>query len=416
MLIAYFDASAGVSGDMMLGALVDAGLGLTGLQRVLAGLDLGGYRLRAEEVKRTGFRATKVHVDLQEEQVHGHEAHHHGRRLSEIYALIERSRLQPSVKRLARRVFERLGEAEAVAHGTRAEDIHLHEVGAVDALVDIVGSIAGLDALGVEKVYFSPLRLGYGTVQCAHGILPVPPPAVAELVKGIPVYAGDVEGELVTPTGAALAVTLAESFGPMPGMIPEFIGLGAGTAERRLPNILRLFLGRPGVSLDDGECSELVVLETNIDDMNPEFYEHLCGVLMAEGARDVWLIPVQMKKGRPGTQLGVLADPAAAEELRAVIFKESTTLGVREQRVVRYALARESMAVQVAGRRVRIKIGRRQGRIVQIAPEYEDCRQVAAETGLAIKEVYQEALAAARAASAGGPNGVREEKRDGEHS
>jgi len=262
MRIAYFDAGAGVSGDMILGALVDAGLGLEGLKEALRPLGLSGYRISVEETKRAGLRAMRVivTVDEGEEDEHG-TGEPHGRRLPEILTLIERSALAPPIKERAILVFRRLGEAEARVHGRSITETHLHEVGAVDALVDVVGTVAGLAALGVDRVVFSPLRLGYGTVNTAHGLLPIPPPAVAELVKGVPVYAGDCEGEMVTPTGAALATTLAASFGPMPFMVLKAVGIGAGAAERSIPNVLRLFLGEDGEGNEVPEASgELAVL------------------------------------------------------------------------------------------------------------------------------------------------------------
>ncbi|MGE5549120.1 MAG: nickel pincer cofactor biosynthesis protein LarC [Bacteroidota bacterium] len=405
MRIAYFDAGAGVSGDMMLGALVDAGLGLDGLRRELAGLGLDGYDLAVEEIRRGGFRACKVQVRVLENEHHPH----HGRKVSDIIALIAGAALRPAVKETAIRVFQRLGEAEARAHGVRVADTHLHEAGAVDALVDIVGTVAALDAMGAPRVIFSPLRLGFGTVQCAHGLLPVPAPAVAELTKGVPVYAGEIEGEMVTPTGAALAVTLADSFGPMPCMLPEVVGIGAGSAERALPNVLRLFLGVSSAP-EAENLSELHVLEANLDDMNPELYDYLAKRLWAMGALDVWLTPIQMKKGRPGTLLSVLASPGEVSTLREVIFSESTTLGLRERRTLRYALAREVILVEVAGRTVSVKVGRYNGRVVQVAPEYEDCRRTAQAAALPLKRVYELAVGAAwELLSGNGARGVQGE-------
>lgn len=387
MRVAYLDASAGISGDMLLGALVDAGLGLAGLEHELDGLGISGYTLAVEETRRAGLRACRVHVRLTA-------AHEHARRLADILDVIQGSKLAKAVKAAACRVFNRLVEAEARAHGVAVEETHLHEAGAIDAIVDVVGGVAGLAALGVEKLVCSPLRLGFGTVRCAHGLLPVPAPAVAELVKGLPVYAGEVEGEMVTPTGAALAATLAESFGPMPAMVPEAVGHGAGAAERPLPNILRLFLGREAAAGEAGQA-ELTVIEANIDDMNPEFYEYLCSRLHGAGALDTWLIPLQMKKGRPGTMLGLLAENEAAPALREIIFRESTTLGLRERRTMRYALARETVQVSLDGRPVAVKVGRDGGRILQLAPEYEDCARLAAELRMPLKDVYRRVLAAA---------------------
>ena len=391
MRLAYFDANAGVSGDMMLGALVDAGLGLAGLKQALSGLPLTGYELAAEETTRGGFRACRVLVRITEE--HG-EPLAHARKLADIHALIDRSALPPKVKERASQVFRRLGEAEARAHGQAVGEIHLHEVGAVDAMVDVVGSVAGLAALGVDRVVFSPLRLGYGTIQCAHGLLPVPAPAVVELTKGIPVYAGEIEGEMVTPTGAALAATLAECFGPLPPMIPRAVGLGAGTAERTLPNVLRLFLGEESPTEDD-ILTELLVLEANLDDMNPEFYDHLCARLWAARVLDVWLTPIQMKKGRPGIKLSVLIGAAQRDEVRDLIFAESTTLGLRESRIMRHALRRETFPVLVQGETVLVKVGWQKRRAVQAAPEYEDCRKAALKLGQPLKVIYQQAVAKA---------------------
>lgn len=391
MRLAYFDANAGVSGDMILGSLVDAGLGLTGLRQVLSGLNLSGYELAAEETRRGGFRACQVMVQVAED--HGY-SHAHARKLADIFALIDGSELDPKVKKRAGQVFRRLGEAEARAHGKPLDEIHLHEVGAVDALVDVVGSVGGLAALGVDRIVFSPLRLGFGTIHCAHGLLPVPAPAVAELTRGVPVYAGEIEGEMVTPTGAALATTLAEGFGPLPPMVPQAVGLGAGSAERPLPNVLRLFLGEES-SVESDLLAELFVLEANLDDMNPEFYDHLCARLFAAGALDVWLTPIQMKKGRPGTKLSTLVEPAQRESIRDLIFAESTTLGLRESRTMRHALRRKTFPVLVQGETIIIKIGWLGNRAVQAAPEYEDCLKAARKLDLPLKQIYQQAAAKA---------------------
>ncbi len=406
MRLAYFDASAGASGDMMLGALVDAGLGLAGLKQALAGLALNGYDLAVEEAKRGGFRACRVLVRVEEDR-----GARHARKLADILALIGESALAPAVKETAGRVFRRLAEAEARAHGAEVDEIHLHEVGAVDAMVDVVGSVAGLVALGVDRVVFSPLRLGFGTIRCAHGLLPVPAPAVVELTKGIPVYAGEIEGEMVTPTGAALAATLAEYFGPLPPMTLQAVGLGAGSADRPLPNVLRLFLGEEPPP--DGETlTELVVLEANLDDMNPEFFDHLSARLWAAGALDVWLTPIQMKKGRPGTQLSVLAGPMHRDALRGIIFAESTTLGLREYRTMRHALRRETFPVTVQGETILVKVGWQGRRAVQAAPEYEDCRGAAVRLGRPLKWIYQQAMTKAWERLA---EGGRDEADGGDH-
>jgi len=387
LTVAYFDANAGVSGDMMLGALVDAGLGADGLKQVLSGLDLRGYEIDVRETLRAGFRACQVLVKLTAD-------HHHERHLSDIIAIIDRSSLSQDVKKKAADVFVRLGQAEAGVHGKGIAQMHFHEVGAVDAIVDVVGTVAGLTALGVERVFFSPLRLGYGTVQCAHGLLPIPAPATAELLIGIPVYAGDIEGEMVTPTGAALAVTLSAGFGPMPAMTTRRLGLGAGSIDRGLPNILRCFLGEAAVDTEE-TTRELFILEANVDDMNPELFGHICALLREAGALDVWLTPIQMKKERPGTMLSVLAEPGLVPALRGIIFTESTTLGVRESRVWRTELQREIILIRVLNHTVRVKIGRRAGRIIQVAPEFDDCRELAVKEKHPLKLIYQKAVTAA---------------------
>jgi hypothetical protein len=385
MRLAYLDCFSGVSGDMLLGALLDAGLPRETLERELARLALPGWELKVSRAQRGFIAGTRVEVAATESPP--------PRRLRDILALLEGSQLRDPVKTQARQVFVRLAEAEGKVHGTSPEEVHFHEVGAVDAIVDVVGAAAGLEALGVEKVVCSPLPLGRGWVKFEHGQSPVPAPAVAELVKGAPVYAGEVEAELTTPTGAAIVTTLCEEFGPLPAMRIEAVGYGAGSREQARPNLLRLLVGQ---SQEVPAREKVVVLETNLDDMSPELYDHVLGRLFKAGALDAYLTPILMKKNRPATLLTVLCEQAKSNELAEILFRETTTLGVRVRESERWCLEREWVEVETRWGKVRVKLGRLGGEVVTIAPEYDDCRRVAETTGAALKEVYQEAAALAR--------------------
>jgi len=379
MKIAYFDCFAGASGDMIIGALLDAGLKLDLLKSELAKLNLSGYAVSAKKTLKGGLAG--IRFDVRVGHDHGH------RNLKDILRILDRSGLSTGVKGKSRAVFTRLAEAEAKVHRVSINDIHFHEIGAVDAIVDVVGAVAGLEALGVERVFCSPLHLGRGTVECAHGVLPVPPPAVAELVKGVPSYSTGVEGELVTPTGAAILTTLAEGFGPMPFFTPQRTGYGAGSKNLSIPNLLRIMIGKA-----EGGClSDTVqVIETNIDDMNPQFYEHVMELLFEAGAKDVFLTPVIMKKNRPGTVLSVIASSADVEELVALLFRETTTLGVRISEIKkRMTLGRETLKVKTRWGNVRVK-AKRIGPKTAFAPEYDDCRRIARTEGVPISDVSDE--------------------------
>jgi pyridinium-3,5-bisthiocarboxylic acid mononucleotide nickel chelatase len=448
MKILYFDCFAGIAGDMILGALIDLGLDLRQLEKELAKLPLVGYRLDVQSVKKQAIRAIKLKVLLQGEagerpadaefeevdpgseapdpashshhptvdQEQGHETPAVGypaRSLGEILDLIDSSDLSSSTRSIARAIFTRLGEAEAVVHNQPLEEVHLHEVGAVDALVDIVGAAIGLELLGVEEVYASALHLGSGFVRTAHGLLPVPAPATAALLEGIPVYTTQAKGELVTPTGAAFIATVARGFGPMPEMRVKAVGYGAGSCEREFPNVLRAFLGervgRPAarsnrkpypeqhdtpVGPGGYHISPAVMIEANIDDMLPQLYEALVERLFEADALDVVMAPVQMKKNRPGIQLQVLASPDSIDRLLAILFRESTTIGARTYEVQKRMLQRQTVTIQTPFGEVRVKVARLGDQVVNAAPEYEDCRSRAAELGLPIKEVYNAALSA----------------------
>ena len=382
-VIAYLDCFSGISGDMLLGAMVDAGLSLDDLRGDLARLPLSGYEVRAERVTKQGLAGTKVTVEV--EHAHAH------RGLADILDLLAAADLPAEVQAGATRIFTRLAEAEAKVHGTSVEQVYFHEVGAVDAIVDVVGACCGLHRLGIEEVYASALPLGGGWVDTAHGRLPVPAPATVELLKGAPTYGGPVEKELVTPTGAAILTTLCLGFGPMPPMTVKATGCGAGSLDLPHPNLLRLMIGEPVEPLRE---QRLTVLETNIDDMNPEFYDHLMERLFAAGALEVYLTPIVMKKSRPGTLVSVLTEPAWVEALSEILFRETSTLGLRVMEVARRCLEREWREVETEYGRVRVKLGLLRGEIVTAAPEYEDCKRLALARGAPVKAVYEAARAA----------------------
>ncbi len=390
MRIAYFDCFSGISGNMVLGALLDAGLELERLQAELAQLKLPGYRLAAELVRRGGLSGTLVRVDCEEQSAHRH--------LSDVEAIIDASELPAEVRQGSKAIFRRLAQAEAQVHGRPVEQVHFHEVGAIDAIVDIVGAAVGLWLLGVVGVFGSAVRVGRGTVQCAHGLLPVPAPATLELLRGVPIYGRDVEAELVTPTGAAILTALARGYGDAPPMRVERIGYGAGSRELPHPNLLRVTIGETADEPAGYEQDRVTLLETNIDDMNPQLYEHAMERLFAAGALDVYLTPVQMKRNRPGTKLSALV---ADEQLPAVLdamLTETTAIGVRATAVRRWKLAREQVIVQTRYGPIEVKVARRAGRVVNVAPEYRACRAAAAAHRVPLKEVQAAALETARAA------------------
>jgi uncharacterized protein (TIGR00299 family) protein len=388
MKIAYFDCFAGASGDMIVGALIDAGVDFAILKEELKKLHLHGYRLRVSKTTKSGLAAVKFDVELLEEHDHGRGRgrRHPHRNLKDIIQIIEASGLSESVKDKSKAIFLRLAEAEAEVHACPVDEIHFHEVGAVDAIVDIVGSVIGLDALGVGEIRASKLHLGSGFVDCAHGRLPVPPPAVVELLKGIPVYSMDVKGELVTPTGAAILSTLAAGFGPFPDMRIEKTGYGAGFKDLSIPNVLRIVIGESGPA---PEQDRIQMIETNIDDMNPQFYEYIMEKLFSEGARDVFLTPIIMKKSRPGLVLSVLATEDRIEALTEILLRETTTLGVRISDFrKRMILGREIVPLKTPWGEVRVKIRSLSESERTVAPEYEDCKRIARERGLPIQAVF----------------------------
>ena len=444
--ILYFDCFSGASGDMIAGALLDAGVPLDTLVRAVDSLGLEDVRVSSERVDRGGIGAARFRVtvggeaadgraaaghghghahdhghnhdhdhdhDHAHEHDHGHRRDHggapgheeqrdraqppghdhaHHRGLTEINAIVDRSSLSPAGKARASRLFRRLAEVEAGIHQVPVEEVHLHEVGAVDSIVDVVAAVRALEWLAPDRVVASALNVGSGTVECAHGVLPVPAPATAELLRGVPVYAAGPPAELVTPTGALLVTEYADAYGPAPPMRIERIGYGAGDRNPAgRPNVLRALLGE---GAETGAVERVVVLECQIDDMNPQLYGALMDRLAAAGALDVFYAPVQMKKNRPGTLVTVVAPPGRREALADILFRESTTIGLRVTETERERLDRESVAVETPIGPIRVKVARRGGAVRNAAPEFEDCARLAAQRGLSIKDVQAIAVKA----------------------
>lgn len=382
-MICYFDCSSGVSGDMILGALIDAGLSASKFKSTLRRLPIKEYMLDVKNVKRAGFRATKVTV-----RTTGRAG---PRKWKDIERIIKKSSLRKDIKQKGLSIFKRLFEAEVRVHGETFDRIHLHELGAVDCLVDIFGTLVGLDMLGVREIYASALNLGGGTVKSEHGVLPVPAPATAELLRNVPVYSSDINFELTTPTGAVLMSELADDFGPIPYMKVSKIGAGAGTRNFQThPNILRLFLGQGIEGRKKDSEHTIVLIETNIDDMNPQIYEYVMERLFKSGALDVFLTQVIMKKARPGIKLTVLCNEDKKEELMNIILEETTSIGVRFYEAQRKILSRTSERVDTKFGKIRVKISRLGDRVLKITPEYEDCKKIAKRLTIPLKEVIKE--------------------------
>jgi len=388
MKIAYVDLVAGASGDMLLGALVDAGLPFDPLQLALDALHLPGFELTRGKVMRGAFAATKVDVHITD--------HATARHLADIEDVLDASDLAAGVRERARRIFRRMIEVEAGIHNIPVEEAHLHELGALDTIADVVGVLLGFDLLGVQEIVVSPVPLGRGTLKTSHGQMPLPAPATLALLQGAPVVGVEHSVETVTPTAAALLTELASGFGPIPAMRVTSIGYGAGGRTTPEPNILRLFVGE--VNEAQLESETLVLLETNIDNMNPEMYGYVLDRLLAEGALDAYLTPVVMKKNRPGIVLSVLCRPQDEAALRALVFAETTTLGIRSQRVTRHSLPRSVVKVETPYGVVQVKVSR-WGDNEKAAPEYEDCRRAAQAAGVPLRQVYEAAIVAYRGQS-----------------
>ncbi len=378
MKIAYLDCFSGVSGNMLLGALLECGVPRAYFNELFSQLDLSGYRLDISRATSHGFASSTVRIILEQQKAHRH--------LSDIHTLLEQAPLDTKITTKAYQVFQALAAAEAEVHGTTPEQVHFHEVGAVDAILDIVGVVAGFDYLGIETLTCAPLPLGRGWVSCEHGMIPLPGPAVCSLLKGIPVYGESLEQELVTPTGAALVKEMATAFGPMPAMTLESTGYGAGTIKREdgRPNLLRLMIGE---IVDIAEAQQVDIIETHIDDWNPELWPHVSELLMDAGALDVSLVNIQMKKGRPGFLLRVICEPATTHGLKTIIFSQTSATGLRFRREYRTTLPRETVLVptpwgNIEAKKITTPAG------VTIIPEYEACRRIAKAQGLPLHRVY----------------------------
>ena len=427
MRILYFDCFSGAAGDMILGALIDAGVPLAEVRRALGSLAIASDTVWTERVMRAGVSATRFrvrgegppqdhaddhkdghgrddhHHDHRDHAHHDHEPHlhthpheerHHGahRSLAEIGGLIDGSSLSAAGKDRAKALFHRLGEAEAAIHGTPIEKVHLHEVGALDSIIDVVGAVFALESLKVDRIVSSPLNVGSGTIASAHGLYPVPAPATLRLLEGAPIYSGPQKAEMVTPTGALLITGYAAAFGTIPAMRVRQVGYGAGTRDfPDTPNVLRVLIGDAD---DDAPSHAVVVIEAEIDDMNPQIFGVVMDQLLAQGALDVFYTPIQMKKNRPGTLLSVIAPPSARERLSGTIFRETTTIGVRYREMTRECLDREIVTVDTPLGPVRFKIARRGGDVFNASPEFDDCVRIAGERGKPVKEVQAIALKA----------------------
>ena len=407
MTVLYFDCFSGAAGDMILGALLDAGLPLDDLRRALGSLAIDREAVWTERVTRAGVSATKFHVrddesparHAHDEDGDGHSRKHNGkhshaahRTIAEIVHLIDGSALSAPAKSRAKAIFGQLAEAEAAVHETPIEKVHLHEVGALDSIIDIVGTVYALECLGLDRIVASPLNVGGGSIRSAHGLYPVPAPATTRLLQGAPIYSGPQQAELVTPTGALLVTAYADSFGPIPPMRLQRIGYGAGTRDcHDTPNVLRVLIGESDTT---AAAHRVVLIEADIDDMNPQIFGVLIDRLLAEGALDVFYTSIQMKKNRPGTLLSIVASPGSRERLTATVFRETTTIGVRFLEMDRECLDRKTLTVETPFGPVGVKVARRGGKVMNASPEFEDCARIAAASGTPLKDVQAAAIKA----------------------
>ena len=386
MKIAYFDCFSGISGDMTVGALLDAGLKIETLEKELKKLGLSGYRLEVNKVVKKGISATQFKVKIKEEGVE--------RRFKDILDILEKSKLDEEIKKETKKIFFNIAQAESKIHQKDIDKIHFHEIGGLDSIIDITSAVIGIKTLGIEEIHSSALPVGKGFVKCAHGVIPVPAPATLELLKNIPTYSGGIESEMITPTGAGIISTLAKSFGGRPLMKIERIGYGAGEKEFTIPNLLRVSIGEKILkdeNLKDGYVSdEAVLIETNIDDINPEFYDYIMEQLFSQGALDVFLTPIQMKKNRPAHMLSIIVYEQNLKEILEVLFSESTTLGVRIREIKRLRLAQQNFIAKTKYGKIKVKVGTFKGEIKNITPEYEDCKKMAKQHKIPLKEIYEE--------------------------
>lgn len=376
----YFDCFSGISGDMIIGALIDLGLDINFLRNELKKFNLKNYKIEAKKIVKNGISATKFDV------ITNAKHHHEERNMKEINKIVDNSKLDEKIRSTIKKIFNKIAVAEAKIHNEPIDEIHFHEIGAIDTIIDIAGAVIGIKKLGIEKIYCSKLNVGTGFVDFSHGKYPVPAPATTEILKGIPVYHNNIEAELVTPTGAAIITTLADGFGEMPSMKIEKIGYGAGTKDLEHPNILRIFVGE----LEKNHDETINVIETNIDNMNPEIYPYVIDKLMENGALDGYLTNIIMKKGRPAIKLTVLADIKDTDKLCDIIFDETTTLGVRIFRASRKILTRSIKTVNTKYGNVRVKISKLNDKIKNTTPEFEDCANIAKNKKISLKNVYED--------------------------
>ena len=394
MRVLHFDCFSGVSGDMTLAALIDAGVDAEAIRHGLASLGLP-FKVEVEKVRKGGFAATAVHIDAPEEHVHRH--------LPQVEEILGKGTLTLRQRDLALNIFRRLAESEAAVHGIAIDEVHFHEVGALDSIADIAGVAIGLDLLGAERITSRSVPVGSGTVKCAHGLMPVPAPATAHLLRGIPLAATTIKGELTTPTGAAILATVVQEWVEAPALTIERIGIGAGTRELlEQPNVLRLFVGTAAApeTANPAECDQVWMLETNLDDVPAEVVGYCFEELFAAGALDVFTTPVQMKKNRPGVLVSVLAQEEALARLEAILFRETGTLGIRRYAVQRHKMQRAAVTVETPWGMVRGKRGWRQDGVSVFTPEYEDCARVARQHGVPLRDVFNETRRGERGASA----------------
>ena len=390
MKIVYFDCFSGISGDMILGAFVDAGLDINLLKDQLSQLHLTGYEISKEKVKRAGISGTKVRVIISQTDKHltaTHQHHYNSHlKFSDIRTIIEKSALHQAIKTDSIKIFQRLAMVEAKVHNTSTEEVHFHEVGAIDAIVDIVGSVIAIKHLGIERIYFSPIPTGHGYTKCEHGIFPVPAPATAELLKTQLLKSVDIEKELTTPTGAAIITALGEGLRTNPEMKILQIGYGAGGNDNpHIPNLLRILIGEV---IHSRESDEMWVVETNIDNMSGEILGYTMDKLFEAGAADVYFTPIQMKKGRPGIIISVIVSELHISSVEMVLFNQTTTFGIRKYKVVRKILTREFKELDTQLGKIKFKIGKFNNDIKSLSPEYEDCKRIAEEKGIPLKQIY----------------------------
>lgn len=392
MKILYYDCFAGISGDMNLGAMLDLGVDQKYLLKELGKLSIGAYKLKVYKDKRGGITGTKVDVVVSSPKKSSSKGSLNERTFAEITELISRSKLSFNVKKISLDIFTRLARAEAKIHGHKISNVHFHEVGAIDSIIDIVGAAICLDYLKMDKIISSSIQVGSGVIHCNHGTLPVPAPATAEILQGIPIKTGLVPFEATTPTGAAIIASIASSFTDSIDFIPQKIGYGLGSKNSSIPNILRIFLGEVTAKTekaDDPEIVEAVMIECNIDDMNPELYEPLMRFLFSAGASDVFFTPIIMKKSRPAVKVSVLCDIEKQKEIEHILWFNSSTFGLRSYKVSKTMLKREVAKIKTQYGEVSVKKGYLNGRMIKFKPEYEDCRKLAKEKGVSIQNIYE---------------------------